>query len=171
MIPKIIHQIWIGEEAPNFIQEATATVKNLNPDFEYMFWGNEAIEEFGLKDEFEMAKEIAFFTNVLRIKILEKFGGVYIDADTKCVQPLNDWFQKYQNYPLSSIFVNNIFPDNGIIVAKPEIDYYLALVDYNLQGPISFYWQRLQPHKIPREEVGIDGEYLQDLKLNSWIKN
>jgi mannosyltransferase OCH1-like enzyme len=170
MIPKIIHQIWVGDEPPEFIKEAMHGVKKLNPDFEYMFWGNEAIEEFHLEKEFKEATEFAFFSNVLRIKILEKFGGVYIDADVICKQPIDTWFQKYQEHDLYSVHNRDIYPDNGIIIAKPNLDYFLALVDYDLKGPIGFYWQRLRPRKLPLAEIGPDGTVLQDLQLNSWVR-
>ena len=42
-IPKIIHQLWIGD-APMPIN-AMNSVKNINHDFKYMFWHEKTIEE------------------------------------------------------------------------------------------------------------------------------
>ena len=170
MIPKIIHQIWIGETPPDFIQEAMDNLRDMNPDFEYMRWGNEAIQEFNLEKEAQLAKYPAFMANIIRLRALEKYGGIYVDADTECLQSLNDWFQLYQKYPLYSNFINDVFPDMAIIIAKPGIDYYMAEVDYDLQGPMGFYWQRMRPHIIPESEVGKNGTILKDLRLNSWVK-
>ena len=50
------------------------------------------------------------------------------------------------------------------------IDYYMFYVDLKGNEPGAFYWQRMKPVKILKSEVGIDGEYLKDLRLNSWVK-
>jgi len=168
--PKIIHQVWIGEPAPDFILEAMDTVKNLNRDFEYKLWDNETIKELELEDILEKASKPAFAANIIRIRALKKYGGLYIDADTECIWPLKEWFHSYQEYPLSSNFIQDQFPDVGIIIAKPNIDYHMAEVDYDLQCPIGFYWQRLSPHLIPKSEVGRNGSVLKDLRLNSWVE-
>jgi len=170
MIPKIIHQIWVGEEPPQFIKEAMESVQKLNPDFEYKFWGNEHIPQFKLENVFKESLTISFAVNVMQLKILEEYGGLYIDADTFCEKPLNEWFQKYTKYPLSSTHIKNQYPDMGIVIAKPHLNYKIFLADYNYKTPAGFYWQRLKPHLIPEEEVGPNGIYLKDLQLNSWVK-
>jgi len=169
MVPKIIHQIWVnaGMEAPEDLVEYANEIKEMNPDFEYMYWDESCLEEFGLQDDIDKYSSVAHFVNILKIKILEKYGGFYIDFDTKGLKPLAPLYDKYKNYKLSS-GVSGTIVDLGYIMAEPGIDYYMFYVDLDRRGPGAFYWQRMKPVKILKSEVGIDGEYLKDLRLNSW---
>jgi hypothetical protein len=171
MIPKIIHQIWIGPNPiPDFCKDAIQTVKDKNPDFDYKFWTNDDLVDFGLENILKDALTPAFAANVFRLKILEKFGGIHIDVDTVCHKNLNTLLQKYSNYSVSSNYIKNKFPDVGIIMSERGIDFSYVLIDCQLNEPIGFYWQRIKPKMIHEEEVGVSGEYLQDLRLNSWVE-
>ena len=47
MIPKIIHQLWIGPDPmPKHCVEFCEEMKDMNPEFEYKLWGNEVLKEF-----------------------------------------------------------------------------------------------------------------------------
>jgi len=168
LIPKIIHQIWIGDEPPDFIKQHMKNVKKMNKNFEYKFWGNDSIEYFNLEKEYKEATKYAFFVDILKIKILEKYGGVIIDADTECLMSLDDWFNKYKNNKISSYYNKDIYPDMGIIIAKPNLDYSIILNDFRPVESCGFYWQRMNPTLIPQEEVGLNGSILKHLNLNSW---
>lgn len=94
MIPKIIHQIWIGPKAPPSFMHKW---KEMNPDYEYMLWDNEAIKTLELAnkrvfDLYQLRHTDCWNgkSNVLRIEILKKYGGVYIDADCDPARPLED---------------------------------------------------------------------------------
>jgi len=167
LVPKIIHQIWIGEE-PEMIVEARKTVKELNPDFTYMFWDESNTAEFFTKKDEENSTHIAHLCNVIKVNIISKYGGIYIDADVICLVPLEEWFCKYKNKRLSSYFIQDTYPETGVIIAEPKINFYLALVDYIPNAPMVFYWQRMKPSCIPESEVGKNGTILKDLRLNSW---
>jgi len=93
-IPRIIHQIWIGNKpAPKKIMEIW---KNKHPDFEYIFWNEEEIINRNLQlecqDKINMIKEINGKADIIRWEILYKYGGVFIDADSICIEPLDDYF-------------------------------------------------------------------------------
>ena len=45
-IPKIIHQIWIGEEMPDKLKGFTDKMKSEHPDYEYYLWGNELWKKY-----------------------------------------------------------------------------------------------------------------------------
>jgi hypothetical protein len=106
----------------------------------------------------------------MRLKILEKYGGIYIDADTISVKSINPLYEKYKNNDISTIYIKNHFVDAGIIFAKKGIDINKVLIDYKPFEPIGFYLQRLKPVMIEEELVGKNGEFLNDLRLNSWVK-
>jgi mannosyltransferase OCH1-like enzyme len=170
MIPKIIHQIWLGtDELSPVRKKAMQTVQLMNPDFKYILWTDEDLPEFNLENIIEESLHVAFAADIFRLKILEKFGGIYIDTDIICHKNLTYLLEKY-DYPVSSIYINNLFPDVSVILAQENQDFSLALIDYIPVEPIGFYWQRMKPTMIPEEEIGLNGEYLQDLRLNSWVE-
>jgi mannosyltransferase OCH1-like enzyme len=93
VIPKIIHQIWIGSEPPVELLELAETVRAANPDFEYRLWRDQDILQFGLHHDpaFCAATNWGERADILRYHILNTYGGVYADIDfigLRSFQPL-----------------------------------------------------------------------------------
>jgi hypothetical protein len=91
-IPKIIHQIWIGpKQAPT---EMMCTWPAKHPEFTYMLWDEKRIQEqdaiFTCQGQVEKMEEWCGKADILRWEILYMYGGVYIDADSVCVEPLDN---------------------------------------------------------------------------------
>ncbi len=95
-IAKIIHQIWIGSrQRPKALME---TCRQMNPTWEYRLWTEE-----NLPTDFINQKHIdsmahhqsnypeAGISDIMRYEILYRYGGFYIDADTKFINPLDDY--------------------------------------------------------------------------------
>jgi len=86
MIPKIIHQIWIGNKS-KMPKEYIQTWINKHPDYEHILWDEEKINKLKLvnRDKYETYYQDKCFNgsaNVARIEIVNRFGGIYIDADS-----------------------------------------------------------------------------------------
>ena len=90
-IPKIIHQIWIGEtEITNSWLKDCDGVKNQHPDWEYKLWKNVDAEEI-LKNATQNIKSAYMrywkekhwsnASDILRYLVLYEHGGVYMDCD------------------------------------------------------------------------------------------
>jgi mannosyltransferase OCH1-like enzyme len=95
MIPKIIHQIWIGPK--KMPEKYMDTWKALNPDWTYMRWTDKEIAEHfpkGFKNQKHIneIEEWAGKADMIRYEILYKFGGIYVDADSICTNGLDDHF-------------------------------------------------------------------------------
>jgi mannosyltransferase OCH1-like enzyme len=91
-IPKIIHQIWIGSKPkPTKFMD---TWKNKHKDFEYISWTEEEIEKrkiiFKCQHKIDEVEEFAGKTDIMRLEILYKYGGIYLDADSICVEKIDD---------------------------------------------------------------------------------
>jgi len=89
MIPKIIHQIWIGPNKRPDIWMDTFKKEYIksNPEWEYILWTDDNIYE--LFDAFPLMFKIYTIestyngkSDLLRYLILYKYGGIYIDADS-----------------------------------------------------------------------------------------
>ena len=102
MIPKIIHQIWIGNlEPPVSLMDSW---KNKNPDFKYILWDEEKIrdEKFSSQVKIDEIEEYCGKADIIRYEILNRYGGVYIDADSYCIEKLGNFlleksFAVYEN--------------------------------------------------------------------------
>jgi mannosyltransferase OCH1-like enzyme len=115
MIPRIIHQLWIGPKpVPDVLMN---TWKQLNPDWQYMFWDEKTISEFfpnGLKNQrqYEEMTELCGKCDIARYEILEKFGGFFIDADSICINKLDDYLLVNDSF---SCYENEL--ERGMLVA------------------------------------------------------
>ena len=90
MIPKIIHQIWLGDQGirPNLLIE---TWKNLNPTWEHKIWTEENMPRLRNQAQFDSVNELAGKADILRYELLFNYGGFFIDADSECILPLEDY--------------------------------------------------------------------------------
>ena len=92
MIPKIIHQLWIGPKgAPTKFMDSW---RDKHPDFEYIRWSESVIKERGLHlsctDKINDMEEINGKADIIRWEILYHYGGIFLDADSICIEPLNE---------------------------------------------------------------------------------
>ena len=95
MIPKILHQIWIGPERPP--ERAMATWRNKHPDWRYMLhhkvdgYPSEVQSIIDSIDPVNGSKW-AGIADVIRYFVLWRYGGVAVDADSECLRPLDERF-------------------------------------------------------------------------------
>ena len=91
-IPKIIHQLWIGSKpAPIKLMN---TWKEKHPDFEYIYWNEEEIQKrdfkFKCQEKIDEIEEINGKADIMRWEILYTFGGVFLDADSICIEAIDE---------------------------------------------------------------------------------
>lgn len=107
MIPKTLHQIWIGPHPPP--SKWMDTWKAKNPDMEYRLWTEADVPDLQRRDRIEYQLEqgrYAIASDIMRIAILEQHGGVYVDADSVCLEPIQDaYFMEFD------FFVGWDYPD------------------------------------------------------------
>jgi hypothetical protein len=93
-IPRIIHQIWIGPKPAPTVMLDTWRAKH--PDCEYILWTEAEIVRRGMTfrcvPQIDLIAEINGKADILRWEILYKYGGIAIDADSACIEPLDDTF-------------------------------------------------------------------------------
>ena len=95
MIPKIIHQIWIGPKpAPKHMMQ---TWKDKHPGFEYILWNEHEIVARGLttrcQKQIDAMAEINGKADIYRWEILHQYGGYFVDADSICIEPFDQFFE------------------------------------------------------------------------------
>jgi mannosyltransferase OCH1-like enzyme len=131
LIPRIIWTIWIGHPMPDIIREYTAT--HDQPGFEHRWIRNDNYHHCRYVDECMAAGKYGKAADYLRMYYLEKYGGIYLDADTKVLKPLD----KFLGHTIFACEEENQFVANGIVGAVPHhplIQKYLQTVDDNYIG-------------------------------------
>ena len=91
-IPKIIHQIWIGPKPkPSVFMD---TWKNKHPNFEYISWSENEIQnrnaQLNCLKQINCIPEINGKADIIRWELLYYYGGVFVDADSICIEPIDD---------------------------------------------------------------------------------
>ncbi|CDN93031.1 glycosyltransferase family 32 protein [Agrobacterium tumefaciens] len=84
-VPRLIHQIWIGEKAPPVSVEAWAS-HAASHGYEYRLWREADLEREGVlaNDVFRTMLHQGDYpgaVDVARYILLERFGGIYLDCD------------------------------------------------------------------------------------------
>ncbi|MBA3954451.1 hypothetical protein H0X48_03985 [Candidatus Dependentiae bacterium] len=115
-IPKKLHQIWIGPKpVPEEYKKYQAAWRSLHPNWQYKLWTNADVINFPwsnpqIKAVFTKATNYATKADILRIEILNAFGGVYVDLDTEPLEPLDSLTHTFDFFGLL------YGPDKGTLV-------------------------------------------------------
>lgn len=96
MIPRVIHQIWLGSEVPDHLAAYMETWRHHHPDWEWRLWTDTNRPELRNEDLYRRADELAVAghahqlrADLLRYELLLDHGGMYADADFECLRPLD----------------------------------------------------------------------------------
>ena len=129
-IPKIIHQIWLGSDVPEVFNKWMSTWASLE-GWEYHLWTDEKVKNLKLHNQsvYNQSTNYGEKSDILRLELLSRFGGVYVDVDFECLKPdlfdeLHRSFDFYIGFePLEHGFVQkfNMFKVcNAIIASTPS---------------------------------------------------
>lgn len=104
MIPRTIHQIWLGGEPPREVEEMMRSVQHHHPNWNYRLWTDGDLPELRNASLFQWAPSLAMKADVLRYELLYDHGGVYLDADFQCHKPVDALFPDQASLRLVSEF-------------------------------------------------------------------
>jgi mannosyltransferase OCH1-like enzyme len=92
LIPRLFHQIWLGREPfPAEYARRQASWLAHHPGWELRFWTEAdlpAPEELRRIEALERLRTPLERTDILRLEVLWRFGGVYVDVDLECVRSI-----------------------------------------------------------------------------------
>lgn len=149
MIPKIIHQIWLGDQSKR-PTELMNSIKLMNPDWEYYLWTDDNLpEDLTLRSRIDAIPdyEMPAKADLLRYELLYKFGGVYIDADSEAIIPFtedlleNDSFACWENEYVICGWITNAYlgaiKGNYLMRKLVEKFYKMSIEDFSSMQHLS----------------------------------
>ena len=103
MIPHVLHQIWVGPNPlPEEYKRYTESWATHNAGWEMRLWTEDNLpDDLVRKEALERLRVPAERSDILRLELLWRFGGVYVDIDLECrrsIDPLTediDFFAAY----------------------------------------------------------------------------
>lgn len=166
MIPKKIHYCWFGgKEKPKSVIKCINSWKKYCLDYEIVEW-NENNTDINLipfvKYAYE-AQKYAFVSDVIRLKAVHDYGGIYLDTDVEVIKNLdelltNDAFIGFEN----NEFVNTgqIFGAiKGHNMVSQMLDEYLSINDEEYRISFGPYGcPRLNTNALYRNGLEKNGE-------------
>ncbi|NGP43345.1 glycosyl transferase [Acinetobacter sp. GC2] len=106
MIPKKIHYCWFGgSPLPEIAKKCINSWKKFCPDYEIIFW-NESNCNLDINPFVSQAarnQKWAFVSDYYRLKIVEEYGGIYLDIDVELIKSLDELleFDGFMGFELS----------------------------------------------------------------------
>ena len=94
MIPKIIHQIWLGDQSKRPRKLIDTWIKK-HPEkngWKHILWTEDNLPLLKNQAQFDAMNELAGKADILRYELLFNYGGMFIDADSECVTELDQQF-------------------------------------------------------------------------------
>ena len=117
MIPKIIHYVWLGggKKSPS-VKRCIKSWRKVMPDYEIKEWNesNFDINSIPWVKEAISVGKWALASDCIRLWVLYKYGGIYMDTDVMVYKPFDE-FLKYD------FFTSVEFHPQGFIPGK-DID-------------------------------------------------
>lgn len=129
MIPKKIHYCWFGgKPLPKLAKKCISSWKKILPDYEIIEW-NEQNFDINCCDyvkEAYQTKKYAFVSDYVRLYVLVKYGGVYMDTDVEVIKSI-DKFLEYKAF--SGFETINQIP-TGIMSCEKNFELFVEFLKY-----------------------------------------
>jgi hypothetical protein len=147
------------------------------PDYKIVLWNedNFDVESTQFTSEAYKTGKYAFVSDYVRLYVLYKYGGIYMDTDTELIKSLDE----FTKYPVFSGFENPNFIQMGTLGAVPNhpwikrgLDYYTDKPFLNEDGSLNAFKHVIVRFvtKFSEEEFGfVRGNSFQILKDDVYI--
>jgi Capsular polysaccharide synthesis protein len=170
MLPKTIWCLWFQgwENAPDLVKACGASWRQHNPDWKIHYLSRDSLEAHlgpfpDLEVLFETNVPMDASSNVIRIELLSRFGGVWVDSTVYCLRPLNGWI--HHAMPSGFFAFNRPTPDRMLsswFLAAAGGSY---LIDTWRRWTLAYWKDRMEPddyfwfHHLFAEAYGEDAKF------------
>jgi hypothetical protein len=170
MIPRVIHQIWVGGVVPERFEEGMRSWVEHHPAWTHQLWTDATdwrwLYNYAL---YRSAADLVppdavgqFKADLIRYELLYTFGGLYADIDTVCLRPMDDQLDGHDNWAAAE---DDHWVGNTYLGAERGSQLMAALV--SLIGPNLAHYKR-QGRQLKYRPNRLSGpRYLTPI-WNSW---
>lgn len=150
-LPRTIWMLWLQgwEEAPEVADACMRTWRRCNPGWELRLLSHDDLpaligDDAGMRSIAGKQLPPGAFSDVVRLALLLRYGGVWADATTYCLRPLDDW--------LAPMLVSGFFAFTNFEPDRKIASWFLAAEPGNRlleiwQAYVVAYWRRRErPH-------------------------
>lgn len=164
-IPKRIIQTGKTSDLPLLARAAVANIRLLNPDFEYMFFDDQQVEEFIDKEFPEYRTAFDCFVipiqkyDFFRYLAIYRFGGFYLDMDVLLALSLSELLDYECVFPFESLTINQYLRaehgmdwevGNYAFGAAPRHPFILAIIENCIRAQKDRDWVATMSRAVPR---------------------
>lgn len=129
MIPKVIHYCWFGGNPKSeFINKCMKSWEKYCPDYKIIEWNENNFDismNLYVKEAYENRKW-AFVSDFVRLFVLAKYGGFYLDTDVELVKSLDAFI----NYPAFTGYESKNFIPTAVMGAEKGNEWITYLLTY-----------------------------------------
>lgn len=129
LIPKTIHYVWLGNEMPKKIKENIECWRSICPDYKFYEWNDQNYDITSnryMKQAYEN-KHWSFVSDYMRLDIIYKYGGIYLDTDIEIVKKPDELLYQRCFASVDASLVMNLGSGFG---ATPACEIIKVLRDY-----------------------------------------
>ena len=144
MYPRVIWSLWLQgwENAPDLVHACGASWWHHNRDWNIHYVTRDSLGEFielGSLDRI-LEKNLPgdALSDVIRLALLRRYGGVWVDSTAYCLRPLDEWL--HQATPTGFFAFNRPGPDRMLSSWFLVADQELYIIDQWLKS-VETYWQ------------------------------
>ncbi|WP_164885808.1 capsular polysaccharide synthesis protein [Paenirhodobacter populi] len=124
-IPRILWIYWRqGEaQAPHVVRLCIASWRRLNPGWDIRVLDDASVAQYADISDVPAHLPPRFHADVLRLRLLARYGGVWTDATTYCHRPLDGWLPLLAGQTGFFVFggpYHDRWFDNWFIAAHPD---------------------------------------------------
>lgn len=156
LIPKIIHYVWVGGPKPEWVQKNIDGWRRVLTDYTFQEWNehNWDISQSQFAKYFYDKKKFGFVGDPIRIDVLNRIGGIYLDTDVEVYKSFDSLLQ--EKLVFSRIY-NNALGTATILAEKNT-----KMMGDLAQMYDAFSLSDLQSEKVDKVSNGIFTRYLLD---------
>jgi hypothetical protein len=135
MIPKKIHQCWFGPApVPAKHRVWMEGIRSVMPDFAYRLWTNDDLPGNRFVRECLAWKKYALLSDWMRLEILDREGGFYLDTDVEVFKSLAPLLEEGCVVGLEKESLEKKPVSNAIIGAEPGHPYVRETLERFVRG-------------------------------------
>lgn len=134
VIPKLLHRIWLGDQPMDLEdQRWWERWRELHPSWELRTWGEQDLVKLGCGPAWELSCNPGYRSDVGRLHLLSRIGGVYVDTDVEPLQSLEPLLQHVTSFA-GSLAQSSEHPlelgvQNAVLGCRPGDEWFGELVE------------------------------------------